>query len=312
MRRLFSPRARPAPPTGASPSPIPPFDEAFVAKLAKLAVLAKRVQAGAARGQRRTHRSGSGLEFADHRDYVPGDDLRRLDWNVYGRLERPLVRLYDEDDELSLYLLVDRSASMGIGRPAKLALAAQTAAALAYVGLASLDRVTMHPIDDELGTGFGPRRGRGVVPEALAFLEALRPAGRTDLRAVVTRFLARHRQRGVVVILSDFFDVRGCDAALDGLRTRRFEPVVVQITASEDGAPELDDQVVIVDVETGLEQEMTITRTVRDDYRRRYDGRLRALDRYCRQRGIPCLQIPSTTSFEDLVLRLFRTSGILG
>jgi uncharacterized protein (DUF58 family) len=289
-----------------------PFDEAFLRKLERLVVVAKRIGSAHARGQRKTRRSGAGLEFADHRDYAPGDDLRRLDWNLYGRVERPLVRLYDEDEDLPVYLLVDASASMGMGSPSKLALARETAAALAYVALAGLDRVAVYPMREGLGDGFGPQRGKGQVHPVLGLLGSLRPAGRTDLGAAVAGFIARHRRRGVVVLLSDFFDPGGTDQALDRLRYSRFEPVVVQITAPEDMRPELRDDVVVVDAETGVERQVTLTSAVRAAYQQRLAARLEALERFCRQRAVPCFQVLSSHPFDDLVLRLFRTGGLLG
>src|SRR6185436_13191622 len=131
------------------------FDDVFLRKLERLAVVAKRVAARHGRGERRTRHVGSGIEFADHRDYAPGDDLRHLDWNLYGRLERPLVRLFDEDEDLPVYVLVDSSASMGLGQPRKLDLARAVAAALAYVALTNLDRVAIYATSDELGEGLG-------------------------------------------------------------------------------------------------------------------------------------------------------------
>jgi uncharacterized protein (DUF58 family) len=304
----------------SSPAPAPPsdaaggktsFDEAFLRKLERLAVVAKRVTSGAVRGNRKTRRSGAGLEFADHRDYEPGDDLRRLDWNLYGRLERPLLRLFDEDEDLPLYLLLDTSASMGIGTPSKLDLAVKTAAALAYVALAGLDRVAVYTASDGLGDGFGPQRGKAQIHPVLGVLGSMRPAGRTDLGAAVRRLVARHRRRGVVVLVSDFFDPAGFEEALDRLRYSRFEPVVVQITAPEELDPPLQSDLVLVDVETGSERQVTVTPTVREAYRRTLLARLESLDRFCRRRAIPCFQVQSHHPFEDLVLRLFRAGGFL-
>jgi uncharacterized protein (DUF58 family) len=292
------------------PSPLL-FDEAFLHKLEQLSVVSKRMASGQIRGQRKTRRAGSGMEFADHRDYFPGDDLRRLDWNIYGRLERPLVRMFDEDEDLPLYLLLDTSASMGVGNPTKLRLAMQTTAALAYVGLVNLDRVALYPMGETLGDGLGPVRGKAQVHHLLKLLEAQRAAGRTDLRTAVARFISRHRRRGPVVVVSDYYAPTGHEEALDRLRYSRFEPFVVQITAPEEASPAFSGDVVLVDMETGEEREVTITPAVRASYLRAYQARREKLDRFCRQRAIPCFQVSSDFSFEDLVLRIFRTGGIL-
>jgi uncharacterized protein (DUF58 family) len=287
------------------------FEEGFLRKLERLAVVAKRVVALHGRGERRTRHVGSGIEFADHRDYVAGDDLRHLDWNLYGRLERPLVRMFDEDEDLPVYLLVDASASMGLGTPPKLRLARETAAALAYVALTNLDRVGVYPAAEGLGPGLGLVRGKAQIHPLLGLLASLRPQGRTDLGAAASRLVERHRRRGVVVVISDFFDPAGAERGLDRLRYGRFEPVVVQINAPEEAMPGLRGDVTLVDAETGEERPLTITPAVAEAYRERYQSRLRALSRFCRERAIPCVQVSSDHALEELVLRVLRAGGIV-
>jgi uncharacterized protein (DUF58 family) len=301
-----------APPTAASAAPEPRrFDEVFLRKLERLAIVSKRVARGLAHGERRTRRSGAGLEFADHRAYTPGDDLRRLDWNLFGRLERPLLRLFDEDEELPLHLLVDTSASMGFGTPTKLRLAVEIAAALAYVGLANLERVAVHALAETLGDGLGPQRGKAQVQPVFAFLAALSAHARTNLRAAIDRFVARHSRRGIAVLLSDCFDPAGSEEAIDRLRASRFLPVIVQITAPEEHAPALDQDVLVVDAETGVERPLTVTPAVRAAYQQRFAERQTTLARACRRHGVPCFQTRSDQAFEDIVLRLFREGGLL-
>jgi uncharacterized protein (DUF58 family) len=288
------------------------FDESFLRKLERLAVVAKRVVALHGRGERRTRHVGSGIEFADHREYVPGDDLRHLDWNLYGRLERPLVRMFDEDEDLPVYLLVDASASMGLGSPPKLRLAREAAAALAYVALTNLDRVAVYPAADGLGLGLGLLRGKAQIHPILTLLASLRAGGRTDIGAAVSALVQRHRRRGVVVVVSDFFDPAGAEPWLGRLRYGRFEPVVVQINAPDEALPALRGEVTLVDAETGEERPVTVTAAVADGYQDRYQARLRDLARFCRERAIPCVQVTSDHPLDDLVLRVLRGSGIVG
>jgi uncharacterized protein (DUF58 family) len=287
------------------------FDDAFLRKLEKLAVVAKRVAARHGRGERRTRHVGSGIEFADHRDYVPGDDLRHLDWNLYGRLERPLVRLFDEDEDLPVYVLVDTSSSMGLGRPTKLGLARAVAAALAYVALTNLDRVAVYAATDTLGGGLGLVRGKAQIHPLLELLSRVEPAGRTDLGAALSGLVQRHRRRGLVVVISDFYDPVGFERGLDRLRYGRFEPVIVQITAPDEAAPPLRGELTVVDVETGEERPVTVTPAVAAGYRQRYEARLRGLSRFCRERAIPCFQVTSVHPLEDLVLRVLRSGDLL-
>jgi uncharacterized protein (DUF58 family) len=287
------------------------FDDAFLRKLERLAVVAKRVAARHGRGERRTRHVGSGIEFADHRDYVPGDDLRHLDWNLYGRLERPLVRLFDEDEDLPVYLMVDTSASMGLGQPPKLALGRAVAAALAYVALTNLDRVAVYAASDALEGGLGLVRGKAQIHPMLELLSGLQPAGRTNLGAAVSGLVQRHRRRGLVVVISDFYDPVGFEQGLDRLRYGRFEPVIVQITSPDEAAPPLRGEITLVDVETDEERPVTITPSVAAGYRQRYEARLRGLSRFCRERAIPCFQVTSAHPLEDLVLRVLRSGDLL-
>jgi uncharacterized protein (DUF58 family) len=287
------------------------FDEAFLRKLQQLSILAKRVSHGGARGERKTRRTGAGLEFADHREYCAGDDLRRIDWNLYGRIGRPLVRLFDEDEELALYLMVDTSASMGIGTRPKLDLACETAASLAYIGLGGRDRVAVHPFADDLRDGLAPVRGRGQIHGVLRLLDQLSPAGRTNLTAAAASLVARYRRRGLVVILSDFFDTAGVEPAIDRLRGARFEPVVVHITAWEDRRAPEEDDLLVVDSETGREHTVSLTENARLAYELAVSNRLESLARFCRQRAVPCFGVSAEQPFDAVVLRLLRVGRLL-
>lgn len=295
----------------AAAAPLPRFDDAFLRRLERLSVVARRVAARGGRAERRTRRAGAGIEFSDHRGYLPGDDLRHLDWNLYARLDKPLVRVFEEDDDLPVYLLVDTSASMALGEPPKIQLALETSAALAYVALSGLDRVWLYPIADGLGAGVGPLGGKGQIHALLAALSSLRPQGRTSLAGAASAFVRRHRRRGLVVVISDFHDPAGWHEALDRLRHARFDAVVIQVVAPDEAAPNIRGEVTFVDVETGEERSVTVTPSVLGAYRARHAARLRALAAFCRERSVPCFQPDSATSFETLVLRVLRAGGVL-
>jgi len=167
------------------------FDERFLRKLESLVLTIRRSvrMSGLLRANRTSKRVGAGLEFADHRDYVPGDDLRYLDWNLYGRLGRLALRLFQEEEDLLLEVLVDASASMGVGRPAKLDLALQIGAALGYIGLANLDRVAVTALGEDQAPPLAPARGKGAILPILRTLEGVRASGRTGLATAVRAFL---------------------------------------------------------------------------------------------------------------------------
>jgi uncharacterized protein (DUF58 family) len=291
------------------------FDERFLRKLESLAILTRRsrISFGQIRAERRSRRVGAGIEFADHRDYVPGDDLRYLDWNLYGRMHRLLVRLFEEDEDLSIYVLFDTSASMGVGTPPKLDLAMQVGAALGYVGLSNLDRVSVLPLAGALGEGMPLARGKAHILPWLRFLGGIQAHGRTALAPSIRDFLLRHRgrRRGLVILISDFYDPVGYREALDLLRHNRFETVIIQISAPEEIQPSLRGDVTIRDVETGEERELTVSPALLAEYRRRHATLLRGLEGYCRERGIPCFPIVSDAAFDGVVLRVFRAGGLV-
>ncbi len=289
------------------------FDETFLRRLESLRVVTKRASLGQLRADRRSRRVGAGIEFADHRDYVAGDDLRILDWSLYGRMERLLVRLFEEDEDLAIDVLVDASASMGLGAPTKLDLALQVGAALAYVGLANLDRVAVTVVGDTLGEGLPPARGKAHVLPLLRFLDGVEARGRTALATAAREFLARRRRhrRGLVVLISDFYDPAGYREALDLLRYGRLEIVVIQISAPEEARPTLRGDVTVRDVETGEERDVTISPRALAAYERRHATLVRGLDAFCRERGVPSFAVTSDEAFDAVVLRVFRAGGLL-
>ncbi len=178
------------------------FDDEFQRKLDYLALVSRKVFAGRMRAERRTKKSGSGIEFADHRDYQPGDDFRYLDWNVYQKFGRLLLRLYEEEEDLSVYLIIDASGSMAFGDGEKLKYAKKVCAALAYVGLANLDRVGIVSTSDKVMDRMPETRGKGRIFKVFRFLRELEPAGVTDLGDALKTFVAQHKRRGLAVLIT--------------------------------------------------------------------------------------------------------------
>jgi uncharacterized protein (DUF58 family) len=289
------------------------FDDRFLRRLETLELAVRRASRGQGRGIRRTRRAGAGLELADHRDYVPGDDLRYLDWNLYGRLDRRALRLFEEDEDMSIDVLVDASLSMGMGQPAKLELALQLGAALAYVALANLDRVAVTALGAE-PQGLPRQRGKGRILGVLRLFEEVEATGRSPLSASLRAFLSRRtrRGRGVAVVISDFYDPAGPRAALDLLRAHRLDPIAVQLTAPDELAPALRGDLRLRDVETGEAHDLTLSAGVVAAYQRRLAGLRRELEGHCRERGIPCFSVTSEQPLDAVVLRMFRAGGLLG
>lgn len=304
------------------------FDETFLKKLEFLHIVSRKVFAGRAHAERRTHKVGSGIEFADHRDYAFGDDLRYIDWNVYGRMDKLLLRLFEEEEDLYIYILIDCSVSMGFGgrfsesasgrsfvgeggRPPKLFYAAQLAAALCYIGLANLDRVGLMAFSDEIHGQMPPSRGKGRIFKALDFLHGMQPQGRTRLTPCVREFVHQHKRRGLVVLLSDFYDPDGYQDALNLLRYHRFEPFVVHVYDESEARPSLRGDLAIVDCETGEEQEVTVSPAVLRRYIDAHAEYLREAEEFCTTRNVAYFRSHTGIPFDELILRVFRRGGFL-
>ncbi len=298
----------------AAPAADDLFNEAFLAKLELLQVIARRLFRGKQRAERKTRKVGSGLEFADHREYSPGDDIRNLDWGVLMRLEQTLVRLYEEDEDLPIRVAVDVSESMTTSGGSKLRYAQQVAAALAYVGLANLDRVGLTCFSRKVHTTLPAVRGKGRIFRVFDFLRGAPRGGPTDLRAACSRLAAESAQPGLTVVLSDFYDLDGAFDGLNLLRFRKHEPVAIQILDPRETSPEqsgLRGDVTLVDVEGGEGREVTMSPATLRAYAEAHERFCQALAQSCRSRGIPYFRAETSVPFDELVLRMFRLGGLL-
>jgi uncharacterized protein (DUF58 family) len=287
------------------------FDDDFQRKLDYLALISKRVFAGRMRAERRTKKSGSGVEFADHRDYQPGDDFRYLDWNVYQRFDRLLLRLYEEEEDLAIYFIVDASASMAFGDAKKLRYAKRVAAALAYVGLANLDRVSIVSTTDRVLERMPATRGKARIFKVFRFLRELEPEGQTNLEDALKAFVAQNKRRGLVVLASDLYDPHGFERGINVLRYNKFDPFVVHIVDPGEAKPNLSGDVLLYDCETGDEREVTVTAKVLERFREIYDQYLADIERFCTSKQVPYIRADVNIPFDELILRVFRRGGFL-
>jgi uncharacterized protein (DUF58 family) len=291
------------------------FDDDFQRKLDYLALVSKRVFAGRMRAERRTKKTGAGVEFADHRDYQPGDDFRYLDWNVYQRFDRLLLRLFEEEEDLAIYFIVDASTSMGIpGRDShatKLRYAKRVAAALAYVGLANLDRVSISSTTDKVMGRMAQTRGKARIFKVFRFLKELKADGQTNLEDALKSFVAQNKRRGLVVLASDLYDPHGFERGINVLRYNKFDPFVVHVVDKEEAKPKLAGDVLLYDCETGDEREVTVTAKVLERFEHAYGEYLSEIDRFCSSKQVPYIQADVSMPFDELILRVFRRGGFL-
>jgi uncharacterized protein (DUF58 family) len=282
------------------------LEPAFLRRLGRLRLAVRRRFAGSSAGGRRSLRRGSSAEFAEHRPYYAGDDVRRIDWNAYARLEELVLRLFVAEEDLSLYLLVDRSASLGVGSPPKIELAKQVAAALGYVGLSGSERVSVHPFGDALDPPMAPTRGRRRIGALLRYLDAIEPAGDTDLSRAVERFLARSPRPGLVAVISDFFDPGGFQRPLDRLLAQKFEPVLFQVLDREELDPTPGQDVELLDSETGAKVEVSLDARAIAAYRARLFAFFEELEGYAKKRGLFYGRVDAEHTLDDVVVGYLR------
>ena len=280
------------------------FDADFLRKLEHLHVVSKRAFAGQHRADRLAATRGRGLEFADHRPYAHGDDFRHIDWKAYKRLNRLLVRLFDEERDLPIHLLIDASRSMA--EPAKFDMARRLTAALCYIGLAHLDRLTIRAFGARLGAELAPGRGKARIMRVFDFLEQLEARGATDLHQSITDFASRRAATGLIVVVSDFLDPHGAEGGLRLLRTMGHDVLAVHVTSARDRDPGVLGEVQFVDAETGERREIDVTPQLAAAYVDAWNGHAAELEQSCGRYDIGYLRANAEQPFEDVVLRTFR------
>lgn len=292
------------------------FDSAFLAKLEQLYLLSKKLFRGEHRADRPSRQIGASLEFADYRNYVLGDDLRSIDWNIYGRFDRLFVKLFEEEQDLHIYFLVDGSASMRWTPPgaklSKFDQARRIAAALSYVALANLDRVNVQWFGETLADDLGLTRGKAQFHKVLEFLRREPEiAGPTRLKSSIKTFVQRTRRQGLAIVLSDFFDTEGFEESLGALKSARYDVHVIQVLDPAELDPTHSGDLRLVEPETGDTLEITANDALLRRYRDEINEFLLTLTTFCRKHGIAYARATTAVPFEDLVLRVLRDGLML-
>lgn len=298
-------------------------------RLEQFQLLAARRAKSSAKGERRSRARGQSVEFADHRSYVPGDDFRYLDWNLFGRLDKLFLKLYEEERELPVRIFLDASESMTFGEPRKFDFARQVAAAIGYVALCGFDRVSVIPFPSAEGRRKNdqttPAENQTAIEGALRSvrskkssmqffqnLNALTAGGGVDFNEALRRGALEARQTGLAIVLSDFLDPTGYEAGLTALVGRGFQVNVVQILASEELAPATYGDLRLVDSESGGLQEVTFGRYRLKAYQQTVQNFVQRLREYTTKRGINFFMAPSNMDLQDLLLKQLRKSEVWG
>jgi uncharacterized protein (DUF58 family) len=292
-------------------------------QLEQFQLLAARRAKSSAKGERRSRSRGQSVEFADYRNYVPGDDFRYLDWNLYGRLEKLFLKLYEEERELPVRIFLDASESMTFGEPRKFEFALKVAAAIGYVAICGFDRVSVIPFPDIAGDGGGNSeaairgalrsvRGKKSAMQFFHNLSGVTAKGAANLNESLRRGALEARQAGVAVVLSDFLDPAGYESGLTALVGRGFHVNAVQILAPDELEPATYGDLRLVDSETGGLQEVTFGKFRLKSYRQTVRNFIQRLREFCTGRGISFFSAGSDTDLSELLLKQLRSAEVWG
>jgi uncharacterized protein (DUF58 family) len=287
------------------------FDKEFLKKLEYLDLIARRLVFGRQQALRPSVKKGASIEFKDFREYTPGDDPRSVDWSVYARLDQLVVKLFRQEEELDLWVLLDSSASMDFGTPNKFIYARRLAAALAYIGMSNMDSAGVVPYASELTRGCVHLRGRGRVFGLLDYLTELRATGCTDPMPVMRHYTARVRRPSLVVIISDFYGLTDVCRALDQLRFFKHQLYIIQVVAPWEWAPPIRGELRLIDTESAAHADLTVTDSMLRRYRRAFTGLAESLRRYAMRYSIGYALARTEVAFDEFLLGVLQRGGLL-
>lgn len=293
------------------PAPSQLLSPSLCAQLERLELVTRKIFRGRMKGERRSKRKGQSVEFADFRNYVAGDDLRLLDWNLYARLDKLILKLFLEEEDLHFHALIDSSLSMDFGNPTKLDYAKQLAAALGFVGLIRADRVRVETLNQGVSERSPAYRGRASVWRMIQQVEAIQPAGETQLARGVKNFCLRNPGRGVVVLISDLMDRKGFETALKYFVSHQMDCFVIQILSQEELEPDVKGDLRLVDCEDQHEAEITVSAPLLRKYQQTLNGFVGSVQQFCAKRGMHYLLANNQVPVEELVAKHLRRRGLV-
>jgi len=287
----------------------PLLEPALLRRLEALALQVRRAVSGQMGGERRSKRRGQSVEFADYRNYTPGDDFRLIDWNAYARLDRFMLRLFVAEEELPLSLFVDLSGSMDWGKPNKADIARQLAGAIAYVALAALDRVRLTVFAEGETSGGAPSRGRRAAATLFSRLQSFPAGGVTNYEKLVWP-IGRQRP-GMTVLITDGLGESPLDPALTALQRAHQEGAVLQLLAPQEITPDWSGDARLRDAETGVEREFTATPLTQGSYVKALAERTDEIERAAHRRGLGFARLSTSEPIDEMVQITLRRIGLL-
>lgn len=288
---------------------VPLLEPKLLAQLERMELTSRKIFRGRMKGERRSKRKGQSVEFADFRHYVPGDDLRFIDWNLYARLDKLFLKLFLEEEDLHFYALIDCSESMNFGDPTKLHFAKQLAGALGYIGLCRSDRVKIQALGRN--TDGQVLRGRHSLWQMMEYLEAIEPGGNAPLEQSIKQFCLRNSGKGIVVLISDLMEKAGFQDSLRYLMGQKMDVYVVHVLSPEELDPDLKGDLRLVDCEDADFAEITVSRPLYQKYKRTLAAFIESAREYCTRRGMTYLMTRSDRKIDEIVGSYLRQRGLV-
>jgi uncharacterized protein (DUF58 family) len=282
------------------------YDDSFLAQLEHLSFFSRRKVRSSTRGDFLGKRTGASLEFADHRSYNPGDDIRTVDWNLLARLDKIFVKLFKEEINLYIYILLDCSRSMVYGEPAKLLYAIKVAAALSYIGVANKERVGIATFSDKIGKIAHPLRGKKQIYYLFDFLSRIVPSVKTNIDNALKEFCNQRVHPGIVVVISDFLDQTGYEDGLKYLIHNKFDVNIIQVLSPLDIKPDLYGPLLMNDLEGWGSLNLNVDEHILQLYQEVVTEKNEKVELFCRDHRIHHFLTTTDIPFERMVLDYFR------
>ncbi|MCE7974536.1 MAG: DUF58 domain-containing protein [Leptolyngbya sp. PLA1] len=286
----------------------------LINKLDPLDLSSRRVFFGKLKGERRSKKRGQSVEFADHRPYATGDDIRHIDWNIFARLDQIFLKLFLEEEDLSLHLVIDCSASSDCGEPSKFLFMQKAVMALGYVGLVNLNRVTGTAMGDAPGgvvSAIRDLRGKRRTHDLAQWICSLEPRGYFSFKEAAERIMLTRRGKGLMLVFSDFLYKEGYEEGLRRLVGHGYDVFVIQVMSPEELEPKITGDLRLRDVEDGDSAEVTISAPLLKRYKATLGAYCQQLNSFCVRRDMTMMTIRSDTPIDVLVLDYLRKRGVV-
>lgn len=285
------------------------FDTEFLKKLDTIALNVRMLMLDGGGGNRKSRSKGSSVEFSDFREYVMGDDFRRIDWNAYGRFDKLFVKLFMEEQEAMINIFVDSSKSMDFGNPKKSELTLKLSGVLSFLALNNLDRVCINSLNKDFIKQSSAVTGRSMFDRCISFLEGISFEGETDLNASIKK--KDVRSRGMSVIISDFFTTGGIEEAIKYLMYKKQDVLLIHVLSPEELNPGLEGQVRLMDSETGRAMDVAVTPALLKQYHNKLNDFINNIREFCSRVGASYIQVSSADSIEKIVFEQFTGTGVI-